>query len=74
MRTRLIILVVLASIFAIGYMTGLYQHLAPEKLRDFQDYRMLVFGLALVAMMVLRPQGLIPAVREGRASPSPAGG
>jgi len=47
----------------------------PEKLRDFQDYRMLVFGLALVAMMVLRPQGLLPAVREGRrAEPSPAGG
>jgi branched-chain amino acid transport system permease protein len=42
----------------------------PEKLRDFQDYRMLVFGLALVAMMVLRPQGLLPAVRERRAPAS----
>ena len=47
----------------------------PEKLRDFQDYRMLVFGLALVAMMVLRPQGLLPAVRGRRSgSASPAGG
>jgi branched-chain amino acid transport system permease protein len=47
----------------------------PEKLRDFQDYRMLVFGLALVAMMVLRPQGLLPAVREVRApAGDPAGG
>ncbi len=47
----------------------------PEKLRDFQDYRMLVFGLALVAMMVLRPQGLLPAVREvRRPAAGPAGG
>ena len=30
-----------------------------EVFRDLQDYRMLVFGLALVAIMVLRPRGLI---------------
>lgn len=35
----------------------------PEKLRDFQDLRMLVFGVALVVMMILRPQGLIPPRR-----------
>jgi branched-chain amino acid transport system permease protein len=35
----------------------------PEKLRDFEQYRMVAFGLALVAMMVLRPQGLLPRVR-----------
>jgi len=32
----------------------------PEKLRNFQDYRMLVFGMVLVAMMTLRPHGLFP--------------
>jgi len=31
----------------------------PEIFRDFQDYRMLGFGVALVLMMVFRPQGLL---------------
>ena len=33
----------------------------PEILREFSDYRLLVFGALLVVMMVLRPEGLIPA-------------
>ncbi|PPK65533.1 branched-chain amino acid ABC transporter permease [Actinokineospora auranticolor] len=32
----------------------------PEKLRDFQDLRLFLFGLALVLIMRFRPQGLIP--------------
>lgn len=35
----------------------------PEVLREFQDYRMLAFGLALVLMMVFRPQGLLGNVK-----------
>ncbi|MBF0143165.1 MAG: high-affinity branched-chain amino acid ABC transporter permease LivM [Magnetococcales bacterium] len=31
----------------------------PEFLRDFADYRILVFGLAMVGMMIWRPRGLI---------------
>ena len=31
----------------------------PEVFRDFADYRMLGFGIALVLMMVFRPQGLL---------------
>jgi branched-chain amino acid transport system permease protein len=31
----------------------------PEVFRDFADYRMLGFGVALVAMMIFRPQGLL---------------
>ena len=31
----------------------------PEALREFSGYRMLVFGAALVLMMIFRPQGLI---------------
>lgn len=31
----------------------------PEVFRDFQDFRMLGFGVALVLMMVFRPQGLL---------------
>jgi branched-chain amino acid transport system permease protein len=36
----------------------------PEIFRDFQDYRMLAFGIALVLMMVFRPQGLLGAVKR----------
>ena len=32
----------------------------PEKLREFADYRMLLYGVILVLMMRYRPQGLIP--------------
>jgi len=32
----------------------------PEKLREFEDYRLLVFGLALIFIMRFRPQGLVP--------------
>jgi branched-chain amino acid transport system permease protein len=31
----------------------------PEVLRDFASYRMLLFGAAMVFMMIFRPQGLI---------------
>lgn len=37
----------------------------PEIFRDFQDYRMIGFGVALVLMMIFRPQGLLGAGRNG---------
>jgi branched-chain amino acid transport system permease protein len=39
----------------------------PEIFRDLQNYRMLAFGLAMAVMMVMRPEGLIPASRQKRA-------
>jgi branched-chain amino acid transport system permease protein len=36
----------------------------PEVFRDFQDYRMLAFGAALVLMMVFKPQGLLWTVKN----------
>jgi branched-chain amino acid transport system permease protein len=36
----------------------------PEIFREFQDYRMLAFGIALVLMMVFRPQGLLGARKK----------
>jgi len=33
----------------------------PELLREFAEYRLLVYGAALVAMMLLKPEGLWPA-------------
>ncbi|AVT32064.1 branched-chain amino acid ABC transporter permease [Plantactinospora sp. BC1] len=38
----------------------------PERFRDFAEYRYLVFGVALVLIMLLRPQGLIPSRRRAR--------
>ncbi|QQS53817.1 MAG: high-affinity branched-chain amino acid ABC transporter permease LivM [Candidatus Competibacteraceae bacterium] len=35
----------------------------PEIARQFAEYRMLIFGLVLVLMMIWRPQGLLPAAR-----------
>ena len=38
----------------------------PERFREFAEWRFLVFGLALVVVMLLRPQGLIPSRRRAR--------
>jgi branched-chain amino acid transport system permease protein len=38
--------------------------LLPEYLRAFSQYRMLIFGVALVLMMVFRPGGIISNVRR----------
>lgn len=35
----------------------------PELAREFQEYRMLMFGLMMVLMMIWRPQGLLPMKR-----------
>ena len=40
----------------------------PEVFREFELYRMLAFGSAMVLMMVFRPEGLIPAKRMGTRS------
>ncbi|MBN1135137.1 MAG: leucine/isoleucine/valine transporter permease subunit [Anaerolineae bacterium] len=36
----------------------------PEILREFSEYRLLLFGAALVFMMLTRPEGLIPEARR----------
>ncbi|MGH2759305.1 MAG: branched-chain amino acid ABC transporter permease [Actinomycetota bacterium] len=36
---------------------------APELLREAQDYRFLLFGAVLVIMMVFRPEGIFPSRR-----------
>lgn len=51
----------------------------PEKLREFSDYRLLLFGVGIVLLMRLRPQGLIAdahrraeLVPEADPPPAPA--
>jgi branched-chain amino acid transport system permease protein len=36
----------------------------PEMLRQLEDYRVMVFGVLLVVMMLWRPSGLIPSMRR----------
>jgi len=36
----------------------------PELLREFSEYRLLLFGAALVLMMLFRPEGLVPEARR----------
>lgn len=38
----------------------------PERFREFQEWRPFAFGVALVLVMVLRPQGLVPSRRRAR--------
>lgn len=38
----------------------------PELLREFAEFRLLVYGAVLVVMMLLRPEGLIPDVARRR--------
>ena len=46
----------------------------PELLREFSNARMLIFGLAMMVMMVWRPQGLLPPrPRRYRVTPPPDG-
>ncbi len=46
----------------------------PELAREFNEYRMLAFGLVMVLMMMWRPQGLIPASRPPLKLPDYAEG
>lgn len=42
------------SVFAAGFLT-----LLPELLRGLNDYRLLIYSIALVVMMIFRPEGLL---------------
>jgi branched-chain amino acid transport system permease protein len=44
--------------------TSVFFTLAPEVMRELQDYRMLAYGALLVAIMIFLPEGLAGAVRQ----------
>ena len=44
--------VIVGALFLIGL---------PELFREFSEYRFLFYGVALIAMMRLRPEGLLPS-------------
>jgi ABC-type branched-subunit amino acid transport system permease subunit len=43
----------------------------PEVLREIENYRMLVFGILLIVMMRLRPEGFLPAKRPALEKNAP---
>lgn len=44
--------------------------LLPEKLRAFSDYRLLFYGVVVIAFLMIRPQGLLPQrLRSYSANP-----
>lgn len=43
---------------------ALFLVLAPEYLRAFSEYRMLIFGAVMAVMMIFRPQGLVTDERR----------
>ena len=57
---------VMLGAFLIGWL--------PERLRGFSEYRILVFGAALVAAMALRPQGLLPSRQRSAEFAEGSGG
>lgn len=61
----IIIMVVLGGLGSISgaALAAVVVTLLPEYLRPVADYRMIIFALALVLMMILRPKGLL-GVRE----------
>jgi branched-chain amino acid transport system permease protein len=38
----------------------------PERFREFEEWRPFAFAVALIVVMILRPQGLIPSRRRVR--------
>jgi len=47
--------VIVGALFLVGL---------PEILREFAEYRLLMYGAGLVIMMLLRPEGLLPEARR----------
>lgn len=62
--------VVVGALFLVGL---------PELLREFAEYRMLMYGALLIVMMIARPEGLWPSevrkreLRAGSEEPLPVG-
>lgn len=53
--------VILSGGSQLGVVLGTFLIIAlPELFRDFADSRMLIFGLAMMVMMIVRPQGILP--------------
>lgn len=55
--------VAVGALVLIGVLGGPTQ---PGMLREFQEFKLLIYGVLLVYMMLQRPEGLIPSARRSR--------
>ncbi|HCV34443.1 MAG TPA: hypothetical protein DGF10_07215, partial [Acidimicrobiaceae bacterium] len=55
--------VLVGSFVLIGVLGGPKQ---PGLLQEFQNYKLLIYGILLVFMMLKRPEGLVPSARRSR--------
>lgn len=55
--------VAVGALVLIGVLGGPTQ---PGMLREFQEFKLLIYGVLLVYMMLQRPEGLVPSVRRSR--------
>ena len=55
--------VMVGSLVLIGVLGGPKQ---PGLLQEFQNFKLLIYGLLLVFMMLKRPEGLVPSARRSR--------
>jgi branched-chain amino acid transport system permease protein len=64
------LIIVSADIFFLNRLTDLLKQIASnsnsQALADFKasDYRLMLFGIVLVIMMLVRPEGLVPSARR----------
>jgi len=60
---NVLVLIILGGIGSLwGVVVGAFVLVGlPELLREFGEFRFLVYGAVLVAMMLLRPEGLVPS-------------
>jgi len=55
--------VAVGALVLIGVLGGPTQ---PGMLREFQEFKLLLYGVLLVYMMLQRPEGLVPSARRSR--------
>jgi branched-chain amino acid transport system permease protein len=67
---EIVVMVILGGMGSIlgVFLAAIILTILPELLRDVQQYRMIVYSLLLVIMMLLRPQGLF-GVKLGKKIP-----
>lgn len=63
-----VVMIVLGGMGSIpGVILGAFLTYAlPEFLRAFSEYRLIVFGVLMVVMMLFRPEGLLPPARKSQ--------
>lgn len=62
--------VILSGGSQVGVLVSVFLFIGlPELLREFSEARMLIFGLAMMIMMIWRPQGLLPPLPRRYTTP-----